>query len=79
MRSAAGASEEYSGYVLTGIPSVSMRENRLRSLPAGTAPAGSSYGVRAAISHWWLRNEPPNAAWKKLSAMTYFGAPGLFR
>jgi hypothetical protein len=27
-------------------------------------------GVAAAISHWWLRNEPPNADWKKLSAMT---------
>jgi hypothetical protein len=25
-------------------------------------------GVAAAISHWWLRNEPPNAPWKKSSA-----------
>src|SRR5258708_38403334 len=24
-------------------------------------------GVRAAISQTWFRNEPPNAAWKKLS------------
>ena len=27
-------------------------------------------GVRAAMSHWWFRNDPPNAAWKKLSATT---------
>ena len=26
-------------------------------------------GVAAAISHWWFRNEPPNAAWKKSSAI----------
>src|SRR5689334_11082475 len=28
-------------------------------------------GVQAQISHWWFRNEPPKAAWKLLSAMTY--------
>ena len=28
-------------------------------------------GVQAQISHMWLRNEPPNAEWKKLSAMVY--------
>jgi len=38
-----------------------------------------STGARAAISHWWLRNEPPNAPWKNLSAMTYLGAPLLCR
>jgi len=26
-------------------------------------------GLLAAISHWWLRNKPPKAAWKKLSAI----------
>jgi hypothetical protein len=26
-------------------------------------------GVCAAISHWWFRNEPPKAPWKKLSAI----------
>jgi hypothetical protein len=26
-------------------------------------------GDAAATSHWWLRNEPPNAAWKKRSAI----------
>jgi hypothetical protein len=30
-----------------------------------TAPV--NFGVAAATSHWWLRNEPPNAAWKKRS------------
>jgi hypothetical protein len=34
----------------------------------------SHLGVRAAISHWWFRNEPPNAPWKKWSAITYLGA-----
>ena len=38
---------------------------------AGTAAWVVSHnGDAAAISHWWLRNEPPNAAWKKWSAMT---------
>ena len=36
------------------------------------SPFGST-GEAAAISHWWFRNEPPNAAWKKLSAIAYFG------
>ena len=26
--------------------------------------------TRAAMSHWWLRNDPPKAAWKNWSAMT---------
>ena len=43
------------------------------------APWLVSRGVLAAISHWWLRNDPPNAAWKKRSAMTYFGAPARCR
>ena len=49
---------------------LSIFDARLRSRPGGTGRVRSSYGVRAAISHWWLRNEPPNAAWKKLSATT---------
>src|SRR5690348_8252640 len=28
-------------------------------------------GVQAQISHWWFRKEPPKAAWKSLSAITY--------
>jgi hypothetical protein len=40
-------------------------------LPAGTGCCDVSHcGVWAATSHWWLRNDPPNALWKKLSAMT---------
>jgi hypothetical protein len=31
--------------------------------------APGKVGVAAATSHWWLRNEPPNAAWKKSSAI----------
>jgi radical SAM superfamily enzyme YgiQ (UPF0313 family) len=37
--------------------------------------AASKNGVRAAISHWWLRKEPPNADWKKASEMAYRGCP----
>ena len=56
------------------IPLLSRTE--LATAGAGTpAPWLVSNGVRAAISHWWLRNDPPNAAWKNLSATTYFGAP----
>ena len=44
----------YSGY-FTGIPF----ESRIVRRFAG----GFAYvGVAAAISHWWLRNDPPNAA-----------------
>jgi hypothetical protein len=32
-------------------------------------------GAAAAIRYWWFRYEPPKAAWKKWSAITYFGAP----
>src|SRR5215472_135481 len=28
-------------------------------------------GAAAEIRNWWLRNDPPNAAWKKLSARVY--------
>jgi hypothetical protein len=34
---------------------------------SGVAPG--KVGVAAATSHWWLRNDPPKAAWKKASAM----------
>ena len=53
----------YSGYVAFGNPLASTSECR-------SAVAPGNVGVAAAISHWWLRNEPPNAAWKKWSAMT---------
>ena len=26
-------------------------------------------GACAAMSHWWFKNEPPNAPWKKSSAI----------
>ncbi|GAA1937501.1 response regulator transcription factor [Nocardioides marmoribigeumensis] len=32
-----------------------MTEGRTRSFPEGSSPSGSAYGVRAAISHWWLQ------------------------
>jgi hypothetical protein len=40
---------------------------RSSALPSLTAPG--KVGVAPATSHWWLRNEPPNAPWKKLSAI----------
>jgi hypothetical protein len=52
---------------LTGIPFSSTTECRSSAPPSLTAPGHT--GLRAAISHWWLRNEPPKAAWKKLSAI----------
>jgi hypothetical protein len=45
--------------------------------PAGAAPDHG--GACAAIRYWWLRNDPPNAAWKKWSAMTYRGALAVWR
>ena len=33
-----------------------------------------SNGAQAQIRYWWLRNEPPNAPMKKLSASVYFCA-----
>ena len=33
------------------------------------AQSTGTTGVLAEISHWWFRNEPPKAAWKKLSAI----------
>ena len=38
-----------------------------RRAPSFSAPAHG--GAAAAISHWWLRYEPPNAPWKKSSAI----------
>ena len=40
-----------------------------RSLAPWSATASGQIGVFAAISHWWLRNDPPKADWKKLSAI----------
>jgi hypothetical protein len=31
------------------------------------------------MRNWWFRNEPAEGAWKKWSAMTYFGAPSECR
>ena len=42
---------------------------------AGQPLAVLQTGEAAAISHWWFRNEPPKAAWKKLSRIAYFGWP----
>ena len=47
--------------------------------PAGQPLAALHVGVCAAISHWWFRYEPPNAAWKKLSRIAYFGWPASCR
>ena len=33
------------------------------------AGAPGQTGDAAAISHWWFRNEPPKADWKKSSAI----------
>ena len=41
-------------------------ESMIEWLAAG---APGHVGVAAAISHWWLRNDPPNAPWKKSSAI----------
>ena len=46
---------------------------------AGQPFAALHTGDAAAISHWWFRYEPPNAAWKKLSRIAYFGWPGWCR
>ena len=46
------------------MPFVSVIEWRL-SGPVVGAPGQN--GVRAAISHWWFRNEPPKADWKNAS------------
>src|SRR4051794_19470995 len=61
----------YSGY-FTGIPFESMTERRL-------AGASGYVGACAAIRNWWLRYDPPNAAWKKLSRITYFGCDAAWR
>jgi len=47
----------------------------LESRTEWTAPVPVNVGAAAAIRNWWFRKEPPKAAWKKWSAMTYFGAP----
>src|SRR5258705_12311854 len=46
-------------------PSVS----RAACMPAG---AFGYTGAAAEIRNWWLRNDRPNAAWKRLSAIVYF-------
>ena len=56
----------YSGE-LVGIPLLSSTECRSSALPSLSAFGHA--GVRAAISHWWFRNEPPNADWKNMSAI----------
>ena len=48
-----------------GNPFVSTSECRSLDEPSLSAPVKT--GVAAAISHWWLRNDPPNAPWKKRS------------
>ena len=30
------------------------------------------------MSHWWFKNEPPNAEWKKLSQTAYPAANGTY-
>jgi hypothetical protein len=52
---------------LFGIPLASTTECRSSAPPV--LSAFGQTGVAAAISHWWLRNEPPNAAWKNASAI----------
>src|SRR6185437_6048280 len=60
----------------------------LRTIPSASAtdrvaPVGpncpATFDAAAAMRNWWFRYEPPNAAWKKWSATTYFGAPRLCR
>jgi hypothetical protein len=52
---------------LFGIPFASTTECR-SSFPPVLSAFGH-VGVAAATSHWWLRNDPPKAAWKKASAI----------
>ena len=63
----AGLYERCSCRLVVGIPLASTTECRSLAPPSLTAPG--QIGVAAATSHWWLRNEPPNAAWKKSSAI----------
>src|SRR3954451_8444746 len=65
-RPAAAAGEAYRGELI-GMPFESTTEYR-SSAPPSFGAAGQ-VGAAAAPSHWWLRKEPPNAAWKKLSAI----------
>src|SRR4030095_12196839 len=57
--------ETYSGEVF-GIPVPSTTECRSSAEPSLTALGNT--GLAAAISHWWLRNQAPKAAWKELYA-----------
>src|SRR5215831_970162 len=41
------------------------------SLATALAGALKNDGAQAQIRKKWLRNDPPNAAWKKLSSITY--------
>src|SRR4051812_10504872 len=50
----------YSGYDELGKPLVSSTE---------WVPAANG-GAAAATRYWWLRNDPPNAAWKNWSSTT---------
>ena len=45
------------------------RDDGFLELLLGSVDPVGSTGLAAAINHWWLRNDPPNAAWKKSSAI----------
>src|SRR5689334_275887 len=77
------AVDENSGYAPEQPVPVWLRVIPSASTTERVAPVGPNWpvtlGAAAAIRNWWFRNEPPNAAWKKWSAMTYFGAPLAWR
>src|SRR5207249_4272627 len=54
---------------LTGKPVAGSRSRRpvpaSPSLATTLAGALGNVGVAAAMSHWWFKNDPPNAPWKK--------------
>jgi hypothetical protein len=59
----------------TKLPFASVSMAEIEAL-AGDVPA-SAFGYSGAQAHtryWWLRNEPPKAPMKKLSASVYFWA-----
>src|SRR5262249_38693589 len=67
--------------VLTAYLPSMVRLPSLRDCVAGfqldRKPAGIDWfhcGAAAATRNWWLRNEPPKAAWKKLSSSVYCAA-----
>src|SRR4051812_25551558 len=67
------------GEVLVGIrlevyePSALVATTEMVGCPVAVSALGYC-GAQAQIRYWWFRNEPPKAAWKKLSANTYFCA-----